>query len=233
MNKKYEAIIFDLDDTLYDYSYYHQKSLDKTLILISKNFKIEIYVLKKKYSEISKNLKLKLGNVSSSHNKFIYFHHLFRFYGLKMSELKFYFSFYWNSFLNNIKLYNDARETLKILKKKTNLYLLTDYNSNETFQKLSKLNISSFFKDIITSEEIGSEKPSKDNFQYIYDVIKFRCKQKILVIGNDLNKDVKGSLNFGFCSIYFSKNYRDFEYKNGYYIFGKYKSILNNLDTIL
>ena len=54
MNKRYEAIIFDLDDTLYDYSYHHQKSLDKTLTLISKNFEIEIFSLKKNISKFQK-----------------------------------------------------------------------------------------------------------------------------------------------------------------------------------
>ena len=233
MNKRYEAIIFDLDDTLYDYSYHHQKSLDKTLTLISKNFEIEIFSLKKKYIEISKNLKLRLGNVSSSHNKFIYFHHLFRFYDLNINDLNVYFLFYWKTFLNNINLFKNVSEALKILKKKTNLYLLTDYNSKETFQKLHKLKITKFFNDIITSEEVGSEKPSKNNFKYVFDLINNKKKKKILFIGNDFKKDVLGSLNYGFESVYFSQNYKEFKFKNGYYVFGNYKSFINNLHTIL
>lgn len=231
MNKKYQAIIFDLDDTLYDYSHHHSISLNKVLTLISKDFKIDIELINKKYLEISLNLKKNLGNVSSSHNKFIYFQHLFRFFEIKPVHVNFYFLFYWNNFLSNICTYKNVITTLKSLKKKTNLYLLSDYNSNETFQKLIHLKIIHYFNEIVTSEEIGSEKPCRKNFKYIHNIIKLKQKNKILFIGNDLHKDICGSLSYGFDAIYFNSNISGFKLNNSYYTFGDYnilKDILIN-----
>jgi HAD superfamily hydrolase (TIGR01549 family) len=228
MTRKYQAIIFDLDDTLYDYSHYHNISLNRALLLISNDFKIDMKLLKKKYEEISINLKKNLGNVSSSHNKFIYFQHLFRFFEIEPARVNFYFLFYWKNFLNKICVYEDVITTLKLLKKITNLYLLSDYNSNETFQKLINLKIINYFNDIVTSEEIGSEKPSKKNFQYIHNIIKIKQKNRILFIGNDLQKDIRGSLNYGFDAIYFNNNIKKLKLSNSYYAFSNYK-ILNNI----
>jgi HAD superfamily hydrolase (TIGR01549 family) len=226
MISKYKFIVFDLDDTLYDYNYSHKISLKKVLNVISKDFNLDLHGLENKYEEFSDNLKIQIGNTASSHSKFIYFHHLFRYFKIDIVYLNSYFFLYWNEFLKNLALYKNVYEFLNFLKDKSILYILTDYYSKETFQKLKQLKIIHFFKDIITSEEVGCDKPSQINFKYMYKVLKCKNKKSILFVGNDFKKDIEGAISFGLYSAFFLKNHQGIELNKNYIKFGDYSEIL-------
>ena len=227
MISKYKFIVFDLDDTLYDYSYCHRISLKRVLNIISKDFNLDLHSLENKYEKFSDDLKIQIGNTASSHSKFIYFHHLFRYFKIDIAILNFYFFLYWNEFLKNMVLYKNVYKFLNFLKDQKTLYILTDYYSKETFQKLKQLKIIHFFKDVITSEEVGCEKPSQINFKYLYKTLKCKNKNTILFVGNDFKKDIEGALSFGLYSAYFLKNHRGIEVNKKYFKFGDYSTILN------
>ena len=63
----FNAVIFDIDDTLYDYELCHKAALKAVSIYINdSNFE-------KAYLSVTKQYKLEVGNIASSHNRFIYF----------------------------------------------------------------------------------------------------------------------------------------------------------------
>jgi len=67
-----------------------------------------------------------------------------------------------------IQLYNDSKVFLeKLLSKGNEISLITDGRSITQRNKLRALGIESFFKTIIISEEVKSEKPSEYNFRMV------------------------------------------------------------------
>lgn len=67
-----------------------------------------------------------------------------------------------------IQLYNDAKEFLENLRTKgSEMFLITDGRSITQRNKLRALGIESFFKGIVVSEEVNSEKPSEHNFRLV------------------------------------------------------------------
>ena len=73
----YKGIIFDLDNTLYDYDVCHQAALSNVFdFLVQRCKSVNIEHIKGIYEDISKTLKYDLGFTASSHNKSIYFKHL-------------------------------------------------------------------------------------------------------------------------------------------------------------
>ena len=67
-----------------------------------------------------------------------------------------------------IQLYEDAKVFLeKLHSQGTEMSLITDGRSITQRNKLSALGIESFFKNIVISEEVNSEKPSESNFRMV------------------------------------------------------------------
>ena len=73
-----------------------------------------------------------------------------------------------------IQLYKDAKVFLeKLLSQGNEMSLITDGRSITQRNKLRALGIESYFKNIIISEEINSEKPSEYNFRLVMSNEKF------------------------------------------------------------
>lgn len=73
------------------------------------------------------------------------------------------------------------------------------------WEKLVRLNLHNFFDEVITSEEVGFEKPNK----YIYDeaLKRMDCKaENSIMIGNKLDTDCMGAINAGMSSILVNSN---------------------------
>jgi len=68
------------------------------------------------------------------------------------------------------------------------------------WEKLVRLNVYSFFDEVITSEEVGKNKPNK----LIYDVALRKMKgnpEKSVMIGNKFKEDALGAVNAGMSAI--------------------------------
>ena len=71
--------------------------------------------------------------------------------------------------------------------------------------KLVRLNIHSFFDEVITSEEVGKNKPNK----LIYDVALRKMKgnpERSVMIGNKFKEDALGAVNAGMSAILVNSN---------------------------
>ena len=71
----YKGIIFDLDNTLYDYNLCHNKAINEVINYLIKTIQVSLDKehIKSLYHDISKKIKYELINTASSHNKSIYF----------------------------------------------------------------------------------------------------------------------------------------------------------------
>jgi putative hydrolase of the HAD superfamily len=102
-------------------------------------------------------------------------------------------------------LFPDAHETLEYLSAKYPLYLISNGFKESQDIKISTTGIGKYFQHVIISELVGVNKPDKAIFQHAIDLAG-ATKQDSLMIGDSLEADVMGALNFGMDAIFFNPN---------------------------
>ena len=100
-------------------------------------------------------------------------------------------------------LFPNAHETLQYLSSKYPLYLISNGFKESQAVKISNTDIGKYFKGIIVSEDVGCNKPDKAIFQYAVDLAGTTAAESMM-IGDSLEADVYGALNFGMDAIYFN-----------------------------
>ena len=66
-----DTVIFDFDNTIYNYDKSNNNALEYLFISISSDFNINVNIINKLYNEINKNIKSS-NNSSNKFNKIIY-----------------------------------------------------------------------------------------------------------------------------------------------------------------
>ena len=98
-----------------------------------------------------------------------------------------------------IQLYNDAKVFLeKLLSQGIEMSLITDGRSITQRNKLRALGIESFFKNIVISEEVNSEKPTEYNFRM---VMYNKIAENYIYIADNPKKDFITPNKLGWTSI--------------------------------
>ena len=100
-------------------------------------------------------------------------------------------------------LFPYAHETLKYLSSKYTLHLISNGFKESTQIKIDNTNISIYFQQIIISEVVGVNKPDKAIFEHALNVAGAK-KEESLMVGDSLEADIYGALNFGINAIYFN-----------------------------
>lgn len=100
-------------------------------------------------------------------------------------------------------LFPDAHEVLTYLQSKYTLHLISNGFQESTEIKIAGTNIGSYFQNIIISEVIGVNKPDPAIFQHALDLAG-ATKEESIMVGDSLEADVRGALNFGMDAIYFN-----------------------------
>ena len=102
----------------------------------------------------------------------------------------------------------NAQEMLKKLSKSYDCYIAT--NAKDSFKKdiieaLERVKINKFFKDIFCFNEIGFLKPSSEYFDKIIRQLDV-TKAEIVMIGDNLETDIRGAQENGIESILYDYN---------------------------
>lgn len=100
-------------------------------------------------------------------------------------------------------LFPYAHETLQYLQSKYTLHLISNGFKESQQLKIAGTNLAGYFQHIIVSEDVGVNKPDKAIFEYALNLAG-TGKQESIMIGDSLEADVYGALNFGMDAIYFN-----------------------------
>ena len=100
-------------------------------------------------------------------------------------------------------LFPDAHETLQYLQSKYKLHLISNGFKEASTLKIGNTNIAQYFEQVIISEVVGINKPDKAIFEHALNVAGAE-KHESIMIGDSLEADVYGALNFGMDAIYFN-----------------------------
>ena len=221
----YKGIIFDLDDTLYDYNKTNKHATEiiiKYIIENNNTYKNFEYILEV-YNNISNKLKYELKNTASSHNKSIYFKHLIEELKLSYSLFTKVNNLYWESFYSSMSCFEGVEEFLHWNKKNgIKIGILTDYETEYQIKKLEQMNLLKYVDCIVTSEEVGIEKPSVNMFSNILRKMDLSYNE-VIMIGDNYDKDIKGALEVNIKGYWFNKN-------NSHYF--NFKELYSNFNLI-
>ena len=186
-----KVVIFDLDNTFYKYQATHDYSINKLFEHQQLYRDIENFL--NSYEKAKSQVKSIVGESTSSHNRILYFKKMLENENkdpLMAIDLE---KKYWEIFINQVVINNKIYELLSILRKQNAiLHLYTNLDTNTQLMKLKIWNLN-YFNKIITSEDVGCEKP---DLRFILEVKNYldefyKKNFKFFAIGDDVKNDLE------------------------------------------
>lgn len=101
-----------------------------------------------------------------------------------------------------------AHETLAYLREKYNLHLISNGFQEACEKKLTHSKLRPYFKTIVISEIFGINKPDPRIFEHAVQNGDAR-KETSIMIGDSIDADVRGALQFGMDAIFFNPLHAD------------------------
>jgi putative hydrolase of the HAD superfamily len=162
------------------------------------------------YNIARKKVHIELSETASSHNRLLYFQKMLEL--LDINPLKYAFiiyNIYWDNFLENMKPFDGVYELFE--KYKNNICLVTDLTAHIQYKKIKQLNLEEYCNKIVTSEEVGKEKPHPYMFMLALQKLNMQIDE-VCMVGDSFKKDIFGASNLGIQSIWFNNEEKLEEY---------------------
>ncbi|WP_411169369.1 YjjG family noncanonical pyrimidine nucleotidase [Clostridium sp. MB05] len=202
---KYEIIIFDADETLFDFRKSEKYAFENTMLEFNMEYD-EAYHLKI-YSDINKIIwnEFEEGLISQEKLKTERFKRLSDKLNIHFDEIKFSES-YLKHLSNASFLYDDSIPLIEILSEDYRLSIITNGLNDVQDNRIRKSIISNYFEDIIISEVVKVAKPDPKIFELALNNINHTDKSKVLMVGDSLTSDIQGGINFGIDTCWYNPN---------------------------
>jgi HAD superfamily hydrolase (TIGR01549 family) len=200
-----EAIVFDLDDTLYDSRPIYELGLRRAFATWSVIPGLPAMTESKfcdAYNTGRSRAKDQNPTSPCRHNRLIYFNNLcFDVFGCHKPEIALNLhEAYWTAY-DRID-FSVTRRLLEQLKPRYKIAIATNQTLDAQIRKLKNLDPEGELIDaFVTSEEVGTEKPAPDIFKEVLHRLHVR-PQNALMIGDSFEADIQGALDFGMPSIH-------------------------------
>ena len=197
-----KAVIFDLDNTLYDYDAAHAAAFHALCGYAQTRLGISEPAFREVYDQIMHEQIERAGNLYAAiHNRMIRFQMILErirkpiLYAPEMSDL------YWDAFLDICEPVPGVRETLETLRKRYVLGVGTNMTADYQFRKLQKLGLLDIIDFLVSSEEVSAEKPAGKFFAAC--AVKAGCPpEDCLFVGDNFAHDVQGAMNAGMRAVW-------------------------------
>ena len=205
---KYQHIFFDLDRTLWDFD----KNSEKTLEQLYRDFSLQssfgnFLFFKNRYEYHNKKLWLAYyqNRIEKEELSYRRFYLTLKEAGQDDIELAKEIA---QDFIDISPLQTETfphtHKCLEYLKDKNyQLHIITNGFNEVQGRKLQNSKLESFFTHVITSEDAGANKPHAQIFDFAFNLTGAQINNSIM-IGDDLNTDIKGARDMGMDHIYFN-----------------------------
>ena len=206
--KKYKHIFFDLDHTIWDFD----KNAEEALHELYKIYKlneiglnsVELFIETYTRNNHSLWAQYHVGKITKDYLREARFRTTFLELGVHPDVIPIGFEdAYVKLCPTKTNLFPGTHEVLTYLKSKYVLHLISNGFQESTEIKIAGSNISRYFDQIIISEVVGVNKPDKAIFEHALAEAR-AVKQESIMIGDSLEADIRGALNFGMDAIYFN-----------------------------
>ncbi|WP_160684785.1 YjjG family noncanonical pyrimidine nucleotidase [Clostridium sp. C2-6-12] len=202
---KYKIIIFDADDTLFDFKKSEREAFKITMeefnLKYDENYHFKIY------KEINTTLwkDFELGIIPQEKINDVRFKIFSEALNIKFDTDKFACS-YINNLGNASFLYEESTELIKFLYKDYILFIVTNGLKEVQNNRIKKSNIAKYFKNIIVSDEVKVAKPNPKIFEYALKDVANTPIDEILIVGDSLSSDIQGGINLKADTCWYNPN---------------------------
>jgi len=190
-----KGVLLDIDNTLYDYDIAHQIALQQCATVFVSQYGETTDTFHSLYNKARKRINHQLAGQGASHSRLLYFQKLFESYlgYTHFAKTLEYEAIYWDILLAEMKLLPEALRFLKVCQsKQIPICLVTDLTAQIQHRKVIQLQIESYIKYMVSSEEAGVEKPHPYPFSLALEKLKLSA-QDVIMIGDSEKKDKLGA----------------------------------------
>lgn len=195
-------VLFDLDDTLFDFHKAEKIALTKTLVHFGIDPTEETLAL---YSTINAAhwKRLELGEISREEVKVGRYRELFETIGVECDPVK--ATAYYESMLAIGHYFMPgAPELIEELYRKYRLYIVSNGTAKVQEGRIGSSGITKYMDGIFISQILGANKPDKQFFDICFAEIPDFLLSETVIIGDSLSSDIKGGINAGITTVWFN-----------------------------
>lgn len=200
---KYEIIIFDADETLFDFKKSEKEAFKNMMlefdIAYDENYHLKIYheintAIWKEFEE---------GLITQQKLKVERFKRLANRLEISLDEAKC-AKVYMKHLADASFLYEVSVALVEDLHQNHKLSIVTNGLKDVQDKRIRQSIIAQYFEDIVVSEEIKVSKPDSRIFEHALNNMKHTDKSKVLMVGDSLTSDIQGGINFGIDTCWFN-----------------------------
>ncbi|RYL93460.1 noncanonical pyrimidine nucleotidase, YjjG family [Sporolactobacillus sp. THM7-4] len=199
---KYDYILFDADNTLFDYDKAEAAALEKTM----KRFGYFCDdTTRATYRIVNQNLwnQFEAKDISIKDLQVERFSRLFTELGIEGDAAAFNLT-YLKTLADSAHLIDGAEELCGVLSKYSRLVIVTNGISMTQHRRFDRSAIKDDFEALFVSEDIGFRKPQVEFFKYVFSALQIRNKNKVLIVGDSLTADIQGGENAGIATCWYN-----------------------------
>ena len=202
---KAKAVLFDLDDTLYEYAPCNRRGLAAAREVLGSAFEIPAQEFHALHDEVRGQLARELRGQAASHNRALFFKRMVEavaggLHPAAADLVRRMYGSYWEAFYERMQPQADAPEVLAALKASGPLALVSNHTALPQLEKIAALGFDGLFDAVVTSEEAGVEKPAARIFEVALERVG-AGREEAVMIGDDPETDIAGAAAFGMKTI--------------------------------
>lgn len=204
--KKYSTLLFDMDNTIFDFDKDEECSLIKTF----EEFNIPVSEKTiSGYSKINDGLwkRFEKGEITKEDIKNTRFKNFLDEFGFQCDASPRQINDCYAEHLahSGHLIEGSLSLCMKLKESGYKIYIVTNGIERTQRLRIKKTGIDKIIEDIFISEAIGYQKPMPQFFTYVFDNIEEKDKSKMLLIGDSLSSDIKGALKAGIDCIWYNR----------------------------
>ena len=225
---KYDVIIFDADETLFDFKKAEQVAFNNLFNEFKINNDDKTY---KVYHEINNTIwkEFEQGFITQEALKVERFNRFIKRLNLNLNP-EVLANSYMQHLANASILYPESSDLIKRLAQNYRLVIITNGLKDVQEKRISQSTIAPYFEAIVISEVVKVAKPDSRIFEYALKTINYNNKRKVLMVGDSLTSDIQGGINYQIDTCWYNPH----QIKNTTNITPTYEvTSLNDLEKIL
>lgn len=199
--KPYSHLLFDLDNTLFDFQAAEAAAFQKTCLLLGLPYSSELMNAYTKINDSYWKL-FELGKVSQQDLSVLRFADLYTYLNREGDALLAN-RCYRSCLSEQNKMFPETIPVCRRLSESYTLCLITNGIREVQEKRFSTSPLSRYISDVFVSETVGSRKPQKEFFNYVFHELNIN-PQKALVIGDSLTSDIRGAYNANIDSCWYN-----------------------------
>lgn len=202
-----KEVIFDIDNTLYDYEKGHERGLLNLGRYTEENFSISGEQLRADYQRHSRLMIERLGMDNATiHSRSIRLQNMLEEWGQPLfPHINNMYRAYWEAYFEPVDLEPGILACMQELKELgICMGIGTDMTARMQYEKLERMGFAPYISHMVTSQEAGVEKPHPAFTALCVEKSGVR-PEECLFVGDNIRKDVLGAVQGGLRAVWYNR----------------------------